>query len=890
VALSPGTRLGPYIITARLGAGGMGEVYQATDTRLNRTVAIKVLPSHVAADPNLRQRFEREAKTLASLNHPHICSIHDVGEVDGTGYLVMEFVDGDTVADRLRAGALPLDKALAIAIEIAGALDKAHRAGIVHRDVKPANIMLAKGGAGSPSSPHAKLLDFGLAKDRGTVVGGTALSRLPTTPPNATVEGSILGTFPYMAPEQVEGREADARSDIFALGAVLFEMVAGRRAFEGQTHASLMSAILRDTPPPVSTSLSAGDARVCGPGGVHNLDYAVERCLAKDPDERWQSARDLMLHLRWIAEGRARTGAIAAPPGSTRTMETAAWLVAAVALLGVLALGLLALRRSPVAAPVVRFTVDAPAEAVFAPTMSVSAPHPAISPDGGRVAFLAQVGTDPIRIWVRSLDTLQAWPLAGTDGAQFPFWSADSRFLGFFADGSLKTVDTSGGAVLRVCDAPAAEGGTWNRDGTIIFAPGPDRGLHRVSAAGGVSTPVTKPSAAGSAPHRWPSFLPDGKQFVFHEGDTLSLASLDSSEVRPLTKADSQAQYSAAGYLLFVRGTTLLAQPFDAARGVLSGDPRPIAEGVSRALTNAAFTVSPTGVLIYRSGRLVNRQLTWFDRAGTALGSVGGVHDFNGVHLSPDERRVAYHRHDGRPDGDVWLVDLERGTSERFTHSAENLSPVWSPDGTRIAYGSNRDSGVNNVWVKSAAGADADAPLLTSNVNKSPRSWSRDGAFIAYEAAGALGDIWILPLTGDRKPFPFLNTEFDEKEPAFSPDGRWLAYQSTESGRTEIYVRSFPKGDAKWLISTDGGTAPKWRGDGGELFYERNREIWAVTIESRTTGIAARTPHRLFDIGMGSVGWDVARDGQRILVAHGIENRAPGALTVVVNWTGTLRE
>jgi hypothetical protein len=514
-----------------------------------------------------------------------------------------------------------------------------------------------------------------------------------------------------------------------------------------------------------------------------------------------------------------------------------------------------------------------------------------ISPDGTQVAFLAQVGTEPPRLWMRALATTEARPLAGTDGASFPFWSADSRLLGFFAEGALKTIDPLGSAAHRVCAAPAGEGGTWNREGTILFAPGPSAGLYRVSAAGGVPTPVTTPSPSrGSAPHRWPSFLPDGRRFVFYEGDGISLGSLDSTDVRVLAKADSQALYSAAGYLLFVRGTTLLAQAFDRRQGALTGEPRPIADGISRALSNAAFSVSETGVLIHRSGRLVNRQLTWFDRSGTQIGTVGAVHDFNGVHLSPDESRVAYHRHDGRPDGDLWLIDLARGTGERFTHAAENLSPVWSPDGARIAYASNRDSGVNNLWIKPSSGTAPDSLLLTSPVNKTPRSWSPDGTFLAYVSVGARGDIWILPLSGSRKPFPFAQTEFDERDPVFSPDGRSLAYQSDESGRNEVYVRPFPKGEGRWVISTGGGATPRWRGDGRELFYEVNREIGAVAITPTATGLQVGRPQRLLDVGVGSAGWDVTRDGRRILVARGVEARAPGALTVTVNWAETLRE
>jgi Tol biopolymer transport system component len=594
--------------------------------------------------------------------------------------------------------------------------------------------------------------------------------------------------------------------------------------------------------------------------------------------------------LRWIGAGGLRNVAQIPAASPRRRREFAAWTIAGVAISAALGVAWSAFQRAMPEASLVRFSIEAPPDTVFAPTATISAPHPAISPNGAHVAFVAQAGTEPPRLWVRTMDTLQARPLSGTDGASFPFWSADSRLVGFFADGALKTIDLLGGAAHRVCAAPAGEGGTWNRDGTILFAPGPSSGLSRVSAAGGTAVAVTTPSPArASAPHRWPSFLPDGRRFVFHEGDGIWLGSLDSSDVRSLTKADSQALYSAAGHLLFVRGTTLLAQPFDLSRGEVAGEPRPIAEGISRALSNAAFSVSEGGALIYRSGRLVNRQLTWFDRSGTQISAVGGVHDFNGVHLSPDQRRVVYHRHDGRPDGDVWVVDLTRGADERFTFAAENLSPVWSPDGTRIAFASNRNSGVNNLWVKPSNGAGADTLLLTSTVDKTPRSWSPDGMFIAYVASGARGDIWILPLGESRTPFPFAQTEFDERDPAFSPDGRWLAYQADESGRNEVYLRPFPKGEVRWMISTSGGATPKWRGDGRELFYEVNREIWSVPIAASATGLQFGKPGRLMDIGAGSAGWDVTRDGQRVLVGRGVEDRAPGALTVTLNWVAHLR-
>ena len=766
-----GKRLGPYEILSAIGAGGMGEVYRAKDSRLNRIVAIKVLSPHLADSSEMRERFEREARTIASLNHPHICTLYDVGHQDGTDYLVMEYVEGETLEQRVRKGPLPLEQVLQYAIEIADALDKAHRKGVTHRDLKPGNIMLTKSGT--------KLLDFGLAKltqERDPATN--PLSQLPTATHAVTAQGTILGTLQYMAPEQVEAGEVDARTDIFAFGAVVYEMATGKKAFEGKSQASVIGAILKDDPPPISS---------LQPMTPPALDRVVKRCLAKDPENRWQTARDLQLELKSVAEG----GSHAELGEPLRELLTARRksrerMMAGVAALGVAAAIALAIPaimrlRDRAVAPEMRPEIDTP---------STSDPVSfALSPDGREIVFAAS-GEGPQRLWLRRLDMTTAQPMAGTEGARYPFWSPDGRSVGFLANNTLKRMDIGGGSPQTLASG-VAWGGAWGPDGTILFTGGTAGPLFRVPASGGQPTVVTKLDR--QLVHRFPQFLPGGKQFLFYaqgsaETSGIYLGSLDSSEVKRLTASDIAGAYSSNGYLLFIRAGTLLAQRLDLGRKELTGDPVTVAEPVifDTSISAGAFSVSAAGLVAYRSGGAGQHQLVWFDRSGKTLGTMGAP-DANGLSmpsLSPDSRRAAVSR-TLQGNTDVWLLDSTRTT--RFTFDASIArAPVWSPDGSRIVFGSTR-KGHSDLYLKPANGAGSEELLLESSQDKFPSNWSRDGRFLLYHSFDPQTsyDMWVLPMEGDRKPFVFLKTNFDERRGEFSPDGRWVAYTSNESGRYE---------------------------------------------------------------------------------------------------------
>ena len=625
--LATGAKLGPYEITGAIGAGGMGEVYRARDMRLDRIVAIKVLPAHLAGRAELRERFDREAKTIASLNHPHICTLYDTGHQDEIDFLVMEYLEGETLAQRLQKGALPIQQVLQYAIEISDALDKAHRKGITHRDLKPGNIMLTKSGT--------KLLDFGLAKLAQEAVPATPESQLPTMKSGITGEGTILGTLQYMAPEQVEAKEVDARTDIFAFGAVVYEMATGKKAFEGKTQASLIAKILEIDPPPISS---------LQPMTPPALDRVVKKCLAKEPEKRWQAASDVCDELKWIAEGGSQTG-MPAPISASRKSALGdgrlAWIVAAVFFLAASALGYFVYSRpAPQQAHAVRFTLFPPDKWSLAGTGAVTTGATApvmISPDGQRVAFVAISGEGKSLLWVRSLDTLTAQSFAGTEGASAPFWSPDSRSLAFFAGGKLKKIDVSGGPPITLCDAPDNRGGTWNRDGLILFAPRNTSVLQKVSASGGVPAPATV-LGQGELGQIRPSFLPDGRHFLYSTiaprpglGGPIYLGSLDSAERKVLFNANSANALYAQGYLLFLRETTLIAQPFDARRLVLTGDAFPIAERIRTSTSTQPygyFSASENGALVYQTGaETANSQLLWFDRTGKQIGALGDPAD-----------------------------------------------------------------------------------------------------------------------------------------------------------------------------------------------------------------------------------------------------------------------
>ena len=900
-----GKTLGPYQVLEKLGEGGMGEVYRARDTRLDRTVAIKVLPSHVSGDPSLRERFEREARTVAALNHPHICTLHDVGHQDGIDFLVMEYLNGETLAERIaRAGGpkgppLRLEEALAIAMQIADALDKAHRAGITHRDLKPGNIMLVGGDRrGGPSGPPvAKLLDFGLAKMTPAVVAASDLSVAPTLQTPVTMQATILGTLQYMAPEQLEGQEADARTDIFAFGAVVYEMITGRKAFEGKSQASLIGAILERDPPPVST---------LQPLSPLVLDRVVQTCLTKDPDRRWQSAGGLTRELQWIAEGgsQASAPAVVAPPKRLGSSIRFAWIVAAlaiVAFLSALVPAILYFRR-PAPEPVVtRLDIVTP--------LSTDAFSFALSPDGRQLTFVATAEGSQ-RLWVRSLDQVTPRPLAGTDGALNPFWAPDGRAIGFFAEGRLKRTDVAGGGSQVLADAPTNRGGTWNREGTILFASTTTSGLMRVAATGGPAKSVTR-VAFGQISHRWPAFLPDGRHFLFQvtlgQPDTrgVYVGSLDGGEPTRLLASDAAAAYAPPGYLLEVsQGGVLSARPFDPVHLAITGEPIPLAQGVAApGVVQRAFSTSDAGVLAYRGGQAGRRQLVWVDRTGKTLGVLAPPDDaaLDNPELARDGSRVTVARM-VQGNVDAWLLDAKRAGATRLTSDASvDGSPVWSPDGKQIVFYSARN-GNFDLFSKPADGSAEERPLLVTPQGKAPQDWSSDGRFVLYATQDpkTASDLWVLPLSGDRKPFRVVQTPFDEVQGQFSPDARWVAYASNETGRYEVYARPFPGAGGKWQVSTGGGIYPRWRHDGKELFYiAPDNRMMAVPIQVGHT-LDAGTAVALFptelatggNLGIGGFQskpeYAVAADGRFLLNVTVGDAASP--ITVVLNWTAGLRK
>jgi eukaryotic-like serine/threonine-protein kinase len=887
--ISAGSRLGPYEILAPLGAGGMGEVWKARDTRLERTVAVKVLPSHLSSSAEVRQRFEREAKTISQLSHPHICALYDVGNQDGVEYLVMEYLEGETLTDRLAKGPLPTEQLLRYGTEMAEALDKAHRQGIVHRDLKPGNVMITKSGV--------KLLDFGLAKVMAPESSGAMLTALPTQAP-LTQEGTILGTFQYMAPEQLEGKEADVRTDIFALGAVLYEMASGRKAFEGRSQASLISSILTADPPAIST------IRAMSPPA---LDRAVRICLAKDPEDRWQSAHDVAAELKWIAEGsQAGVAAPAAVTARRRDRERIAWLAFGVAAIAAVGLALLLLRRPSESTHPIRFEILSSESARYSTGLATDL-SPAVSPDGRTVAFVGEDPRGKQLLWVRPLDGIEARPLPGTEDGSYPFWSPDSRSIGFFSENKLKKIEAAGGPVQVVCDAPSGRGGTWNRDGVILFAPSVTSPIHRVTAAGGLATPVLGlDSARGEDGQRWPYFLPDGRHFLYFsylganpesrdQNGGIRGGSIDSKETKEVVPQASNPAYVEPGVLLFSRDGNLLAQPFDTKMLKIKGDAVPIAENVARfeARKLAFFSASSAGVLVYARATAFPSRLLWLDRQGKLLGSVGEPGDYSSPRLSPDGRRVAVASADSAAHISVWIYDLIRGARTLFRPQASSDSaPVWSPDGGRLAFASER-GGAARLFLRVVSGGTEEALLKTTNAEV-PTDWSRDSRFLIYQVptSGGSWDIWILPLAGDRKPYPFLQTKADEGDATFSPDGKWVVYDSRESGKSDVYATSFPGPGERVAISTAGGRDPRWRGDGKEIFYiADDGKMMAVPVKSGPT-LEPDVPVALFETktrNQGGWRYDVTPDGQRFLVITKVHDQEALPMTVVVHWTPSLK-
>jgi Tol biopolymer transport system component len=887
MAILPGRRLGPYEILSAIGAGGMGEVYKTRDTRLDRIVAIKVLPTHLADRSELRERFEREARTIASLNHPHICVLHDIGQQDGIDYLVMEYLEGETLAQRLLKGPLPLEQVLQYAIEIADALDKAHRKGVTHRDLKPGNIMLTKTGT--------KMLDFGLAKlNQEVAPANVQLSQAPTASDPLTAQGTILGTLQYMAPEQVESKEVDARTDIFSFGAVVYEMATGKRAFEGKTQASLIAKILEIDPPPISSL-----QRMTPPA----LDRVVTKCLAKEPEKRWQAASDVCDELKWIAEGGSQVGLVA-PVHHPENRERFVWSVLVTLLIAALALGAVAfLRHKPEDAQPVRFFVSTIGGLAGQGTTTSGTTAPlAVSPDGRRIAFVSMGTNGRYLLWVRSLDTLTAQALEGTEGASSPFWSPDSRFLAFFAGGKLKKIEVSGGQPITLTDAPDNRGGAWGRDGAIVFNPGNRTALKKVDASGGLATAATV-LGEGEQAHMRPSFLPDGRHFLYRAvtgsaGGPIYLASLDSAQRKLLLNADSQDVFYTEGHLLFLREAMLMAQSFDARHLLLRGDAFPIAEQIETTGINppyGVFSASENGVLAYQKGASsADSQLVWVDRSGKQLGVLGEPATYSDVELSPDGKRAAVSISDGK-QRDIWLLDVARGLKTRFTFDPANEElPIWSPDGSRLVYGSRR-KGHLDLYQKSSSGAGAEELLLEDKLDKSPASWSPDGRFILYESFGGPtgGDVFVLPLFGERKPYPLIQTQFNDIPSQFSPDGRWVAYFSNESGKYEVYVVPFPVLSGKWQISKAGGSDPRWSHNGAEIFYlAPDNKLMAVAVNGRGASFETGAVKPLFEIrgARASFSYDVPTDGQRFLISTAPDQSESAPITVVLNWAAGLKK
>ena len=891
-----GLELGPYAIEAHLGTGGMGEVYRAKDKRLHRTVALKVLPQRLADIPGVRERLEREARVISSLNHPHICTLYDIGRQGAIDYLVMEFLEGETLARRLKRGALPLSTLLEFAIQIASALAAAHAAGIVHRDLKPGNIMLTKSGA--------KLLDFGLAKVRAAEAGlGTAISSQAGP---ITTAGTVLGTVQYMSPEEIQGQEADARSDLFAFGATLYEMLTGKRAFAGESQLAVVSAILEKDPEPLSA---------LQPLTPPALERVVRRCLAKDPEDRWQSTSDLASELRWIAEAGGTPVRTAGSEGIAKGRKREL-LYGALAIIFLLAAILSAVSywrpaRTPARAIIAE--IPPPDKVWFHPGGGT-----ALSPDGRALAFSAADENGKTMLWVRSLDSLAARPLPDTEGARDPFWSADSRALGFFAGGKLKSIEAKGGPAVVVAAAPSAAGGSWNRDGTILFAADNNTGVYKVAGAGGNPLPVI-----AADPHKFrvfahPRFLPDGKHFLYVSGgsDPASagtyFASLDGRERRLVVGGNTFAIY-ASGFLLYFRENSLMAQAFDPQRGQLKGDPpHRVAERVAPG-SRLMFDASENGVLIYSMDRAATeKRLTWFDRGGKNLGVTGEVGDYYDVRLSPDGQKLASNA--GTPNSEIWIDELARAVRMRLTidPDTDHGVPVWSPDSRRIAFAALQGKARLGIYQKSSNGAGGEELLLSENTGTQmiwPTSWSRDGRFILYSRGLALADIWVLPMAGDSKPRLFIQAQASAYDGQFSPDGRWVAYTSEESGRGEVYVIPFEAGrilntkpgpasavgGGKWQVSASGGRSPRWRRDGKEIFYlSPANEMMAAEVEEQGNSIVVRTAQALFrcvpvNVNIASSApYDVSPDGKKFVINTLTKDYMP--LILLVNWTANLNK
>ena len=894
MTIETGAKLGRYEIRSKLGAGGMGEVYRARDSQLGRDVAIKVLPASFSVDQDRLRRFEQEACAASALNHPNILVVHDIAADDGTPYVVSELLEGETLRKRIGGTPLGQRRAVDYALQIANGLAAAHEKGIIHRDLKPDNVFVTNDG-------RVKILDFGLAKLT-QLDGNESQTDVPTRRVD-TDPGVVMGTVGYMSPEQLKGRAVDQRSDIFSFGAILYEMLSGRRAFHGESAAETMSAILKEDPPELSdTNRSVSPA----------LERLVNHCLEKNPEARFHSARDVAFALEALSGSSAvanetTTAQSFVPPAFRQWLP---WALATIGLLiAAITLAWTYFRRERTdAMPIeaMRFIIPTPEKASI-PGL------PTISPDGRYMVFRVNTDDGKELLWMHALRSFEAHPLVGTDGGFQPFWSPDSRAVGFFAKGKLKWIDVSGGSVQTVCDAPSNYSGAWSHDGTIIFSRGVASGIYRVPATGGTPIQLTTVDASrNEIEHIWPYFLPDGRHFLFlarnaqPENSAIYVGTLDSKETTRLLQAHSSMAYASPGYLLFVRESTVMAQGFDADTLQLKGDAFPVAEHTVRNSISgrAMFSVSENGVLVFRAGGgMTNNQLVWFDGSGKQLSVLTPPGTYNAPALSPDEKKVAVSRLDlqtGTPS-DIWLIDLERGSQIRLTTDpTSDLFPSWSPNGDHVTFVSTRN-GVTSIYQKLSNAASPEEPLVSSAELKFNPQWAPDGQSIIYSQLNPKTnvDLYLLSLSGEKKSTSWLQTNFIEAQPRLSPNGRWIAYISNETEQFEVYVDSFPVSGAKVAISIGGGSQPQWRADGRELYYyAADRKLVAVEVNGDGPTFKVGEARSLFEIRVASIDqsfpgngyYTVTHDGKRFLVSSLPEAPQRQQINVIVNWAADIKK
>jgi Tol biopolymer transport system component len=898
--LNAGTKLGPYEVVALLGVGGMGEVYRARDTKLGREVALKVLPETLAADAERIGRFEREAKVLASLNHPNIAAIYGFEDSSGAGTptraLVMELVEGETLADRTAKGPIPIDETLPIARQICEGLEYAHERGIVHRDLKPANVKITPDGV-------VKVLDFGLAK---ALEGDGATASDPSSSPTmsrlATQAGIILGTAAYMAPEQAKGRPVDRRADIWAFGCVLYEMLTGRKPFDGETVTDILASVVKEEP----------DWALLPPNTPRAIRNLLLRCLQKDPKRRLQAIGEARIAMEESVSGAAQDSP---PPAAAsvpvpRWRQAAPWIVAALAVFAG-AFAVVHYRTAPVAPPVMRFTLAPPAGGEFATHVGAAA---VLSPDGTRMAYVLQKG-EQSQLYVRNLDQTQTSPLPETEGASIPFFSPDGRWVAFFAEGKLKKVAVTGGTPVTLCDAPDARGGDWGPDNTILFTPTPNSPLERVSANGGTPETVTKLNESpepDSRSHRWPSFLPGGKEalfnVVYHAGDPLdhsdiAAVSLATGKYQVLIRGGSYPRYVPGGFVVYVAGTDMLAVPFDASGSRVTGPPVTIIHGVETQPYSggAEYSFSESGTLLYlpkSSQPTPKSRLVWVDRKGAVQPITTTPHAYADPRVTPDGKRIVVGIKDTTPG--VWLYDVTRSTLGPLATEGGDGGPILTPDGQNVIYNSVRN-GSEGLWMRRVDGSGGEQNFTATTMLQAPGSVSQDGKLLAYTQGTATQSVlMVLPLMGSHTPRPLLAGPGNRAAAAFSPDGRWIAYVSDESGQSEVYVAAASGQGGKWQISSEGGAEPLWARDGRELFYRSGNKMMAAAVSTGTTFSAAK-PRELFEGDFAHRGgptinlapdYDISPDGRRFLMVQPVGpatvTAAPG-LHVVLNWFRELR-